>query len=269
MQAQKEPVYFIHMSDTHIGPTRDYQLHGYQSWPAAKRAVELIRTFTHRPDFVIHTGDVVTDPDPVSYQIAAELLGELDIPLYFAVGNHDTARDIKRFLPHGPHEPLGEDPERHIYTFWVKGCEFMVLDGRAADELDPQGWLGDPQLDLLREKVSEDGEAPLTIFVHFPAFPLNSPWFDKNMLLIDGSKLHDVLIGGRRPIRGVFHGHIHMPLHTLRDGLLYSSAASTFANFAAWPNVNEPVFLDEQPGFTFVQQLANQSLIRHHVFERP
>jgi 3',5'-cyclic AMP phosphodiesterase CpdA len=162
-----------------------------------------------------------------------------------------------------------DHPERHAYSFIVKGAEFVVLDGRAPDELDPQGLLGEAQLSLLQDKVSQPTTRPLTIFVHFPAFSVNSPWFDRHMLLIDGLKMHDILVHSQRPIRGVFHGHIHMPLQTMRDGILYSSAASTFANFKVWPNEEEIEVSDERPGFTFVQQLPEQMLIRPLTFERP
>lgn len=269
MSTDQEPVYFIHMSDTHIGSTVDFERHGFNSWTAARRAVNMIKSFTQRPDFVIHTGDVVADPVDEAYRLAADLMAELDVPVYYAVGNHDSSVGVRDLLNHGPYEALGDDPTRHIYGFSVKGSEFMVLDGRAPDELDPHGCLGGEQLAIVRQKTAEVAAGPLTIFVHFPALPFNSPWFDQNMLLLDGEELHDILCQSPREIRGVFYGHVHMPLQTRRNGILYSAAPSTFANFAAWPNKTEPEFLDEPPGFSFVQLLPNQLMIRHHGFKRP
>ncbi|MFZ0547616.1 MAG: metallophosphoesterase, partial [Candidatus Promineifilaceae bacterium] len=74
------PLYFVQISDTHIGPTADYSRDGHYSLPCAKRVVEVINTLPTRPDFVIHTGDVVTNPHPVSYQLAAETFAGLEVP---------------------------------------------------------------------------------------------------------------------------------------------------------------------------------------------
>ncbi|UCG26182.1 MAG: metallophosphoesterase, partial [Chloroflexota bacterium] len=57
-------VYFVHISDTHFGPTANFSRHGHCPVPCARRVVEIINSLPQRPDFVIHTGDVVTEPDP-------------------------------------------------------------------------------------------------------------------------------------------------------------------------------------------------------------
>ena len=94
----EEIVYFAIISDTHIGPTADFSRHGYQPLPYARRVVEIINNLPTKPDFVIHTGDIVTDPDPVSYQLAAEVLSDFAAPTYYVNGNHDTAQDIHKYF---------------------------------------------------------------------------------------------------------------------------------------------------------------------------
>ena len=68
----KDPVYFVHISDTHIGPTAEYSRHGHYPLPCARKLVEIINTMPVQPDFIVHTGDVVADPDSVSWMLAAE-----------------------------------------------------------------------------------------------------------------------------------------------------------------------------------------------------
>ncbi|NIR92463.1 MAG: phosphodiesterase, partial [Gammaproteobacteria bacterium] len=59
----------------------------------AQRMVQLINKLPVTPDFVVHTGDVVSDPHPKSYALAAETFAGLQVPIYFVNGNHDTAVD--------------------------------------------------------------------------------------------------------------------------------------------------------------------------------
>lgn len=228
----------------------------------------LINQLPQPPDVVIHTGDVVSDPDEDAYRLAHRTFSKLKMPIYYAVGNHDRASGIKRHLPMGRHKLLSEDPDLLTYTFEVKGFRFLVVDGRAPDELDPHGRVTPEQLRIVRREAMSSGP-PLAVFIHFPLWPLNSPWFDENMLLLNGPELHEALLPARARLRGVFHGHVHMPLQTVRDGILYSSVASTFAAFAAWPNLAEPLFVADPPGFAYIHLLPDQTLIHQHVFERP
>lgn len=261
-------VYVAHISDTHIGPDPTYARHGYRSWPCARELVRRLNELPRRPDLIVHTGDVVKNPSPEAYRLAAETFAPLEMPVYYVVGNHDQAADMRRYLRFGPHEPLSSDPDLLTYAFEIGGYRFLILDARAPDELDPQGLLSREQLDIVRREVAAGGP-PLAVFVHFPIWPLNSPWFDANMRIINGRELHEALLPARERLRGVFHGHIHMPLQTVRDGILYSSTASTFANFAAWPDDPEPRFVDDPPGFCFIHLLPEQTLIHHHTFPRP
>ncbi|HZD11805.1 MAG TPA: metallophosphoesterase, partial [Candidatus Binatia bacterium] len=93
-----QTAYFVHISDTHIGPSTRYERHGHNSYRCARRVVEIINRLPQRPDFVIHTGDVVTDPDAKAYRLAAGVFAQLDVPIYYVVGNHDRAQDIHHFL---------------------------------------------------------------------------------------------------------------------------------------------------------------------------
>jgi len=262
-------LYFVHISDTHFGPTADYSRHGHYPLPCARRMVHIINDLPQRPDFVIHTGDVVTEPDVAAYRLAADTLAPIGVPIYYVVGNHDTAADIRRYLPMGPREEVGDDPSRLSYVFEVKGYRFLVLDARGPDEIDPNGLLPDSQLEVAAQEAGPDGP-PLTVFVHYPVLTMNSIWMDNNMPILNGKALHRALLPARNRLRGVFHGHVHQHMQTIRDGIRYTSTASVFSQFAAWPDDADVRFdPDQPPGYSFVHLLPDQTIIHHHSFPRP
>ncbi len=261
-------VYFVHISDTHFGPTADYARHGFRPYPCARRVVEIITNLPTKPDFVMHTGDVTTHPDPEAYRLAAELFSGLEVPIYYAVGNHDTAVSIRQFLNMGPKQNISDDPDRLAYTFDVKGYRFVVLDGRAPDEMDPHGFLPQAQLDWLAEEAKRDGP-PLTIFLHYPALAMNSTWMDVNMLLLNGEAFHQALLPLCHRLRGVFYGHVHQNMQTVRDGIVYTAVSSVFAQFSAWPShATVTMDSDHLPGFNFVHLLPEQTIVHQHTFKR-
>ncbi len=264
-----ETVYFVHISDTHIGPKGDYHLRGHYPLPCARRLVAIINELPQRPDFVIHTGDVVTDPDPDSYRLAAATLADLNVPIYYVGGNHDRAGDIRSYLPMGPKTDVGSDPQRLTYTFEVKGYRFLVLDAKGSESIEPQGLLPESQLQLAAVEAQEDGP-PLVVFIHFPVQPLNSAWMDDNMLIVNGQALHETLLPAKERLKGVFHGHVHQHMQTFRDGILYVSVASAFDQFYAWPDDITPSYdPDRDPGYSFVHLTPELTIIHPHTFPRP
>ncbi len=263
-----QPVYFIHLSDTHFGPTADYSRQGHRSLPYARHVVEMINRLPLRPDFVMHTGDVATYPHDDAYRLAAETFAALEVPIYYCTGNHDRSADIHRFLPMGPKEDCQPGTDTLSYTFMVRGFRFLVLDARGPDTIDPHGLLPAQQLDVLRREATPDGP-PLCVFTHYPAIRTNAPWMDANMLIFNGEEMHQALLPARGRLRGVFYGHIHNSMQTVRDGILYCAAASTFAGFTTWPN-EEMIRADHDamPAFNLVQLLPDQTIVQQRPFAR-
>lgn len=264
-----ETLYFVHMSDTHFGPTTGYSLHGHTPLTCTQQLVDLINHLPVTPDFVIHTGDVVTDPHPDSYALAAETFAQLDVPIYYVNGNHDAAQDMRKYLDMGPSENLTADPALLSYAFEVKGFRFLVLDARGPREIDPQGYLSPEQMAIVRHEAQAEGP-PLAIFVHYPVLPLDSPWMDSNMLIVNGEEFHQALLPARERLRGVFHGHVHHSMQTIRDGITYVAVGSALTQFTAWPH-EVIVGYDAQarPAFNFVHLTAQQTIVHQHTFPRP
>ncbi|MCC7208232.1 MAG: metallophosphoesterase, partial [Anaerolineae bacterium] len=117
---------FVHISDTHVGPTPDYEYHGHRPLAQLERLVELINALTFPVDFVLHTGDVVNSAQEVEYALAAPALARLRLPIYYVAGNHDDPAHMRRLL-------LGQDANdaRFDYQFGVGGLHFAVLDTRS------------------------------------------------------------------------------------------------------------------------------------------
>jgi hypothetical protein len=87
---------------------------------------------------------------------------------------------------------------------------------------------------------------------------------------LNGEAFHQALLPARDRLRGVFFGHVHQPMQMMRDGIVYVSTASTFSQFAAWPEALEPgLDPDYLPGYNFIHLLPQQTIVHHHTFARP
>ncbi|MCB1062152.1 MAG: metallophosphoesterase [Verrucomicrobiae bacterium] len=240
-------IHGIHLSDTHIGPSRDFEVRGASSRERLDRIVRAIGSLDFVPDFVIHTGDMVDDPDPRSYAVAAEALAPLGSPLYCVTGNHDDAGMIRDGVPMGPMTPLTDDPERLTYHFELPGLRSFVLDAKLLGSDDPHGEVPENQLVALQKALAAD-DKPFAIFVHFPPFGIHSSWIDDHLPLRNGEALHELIRSqSLNRIRGVFFGHLHRDVQQYRDGVLYSGVSSPVCEFSVGVEEERFAFCSDCP----------------------
>ncbi len=257
---------FAHISDTHFGPSRSFEYKGRRTYEYAQKLVEVLNSVPCKFDFIVHTGDVANDPSSAAYEQAAEVFAAIKVPMYFATGNHDNSRDIRHHLKFGPCEMLPHDETILSYAFSLKGFRFVAFDARGPNSIDPQGIFSPSQLEFLRAEI-QGSKQPLVFFGHYPILPFYSPWFDANMRIQNGFELHNMLVGARDRVRGVFFGHVHQSLQATRDGVTYTSVPSSFYQFGSWPGDEEPS-LDPSylPGFNIVTLTPTDTLVRQHTF---
>jgi 3',5'-cyclic AMP phosphodiesterase CpdA len=256
-------VRFVHFSDTHISadPNYTHAEADYTPLEGAREVVRQINALPFEPEFVLHSGDVIFDPDDASYEVARELLSEIRFPLHYLMGNHDERTGFQRIL-------LGmeQTTPKHFYEFDINGVQFLALDSNAPAPF-AGGSLGDAQLAWLRERCTAQDPRPLVVMVHHNALPIDAPFWDSFMRMTDGEAFHRTLGHAVSRLRGVFFGHVHQGTETLRDGILYVSAPSTWYQLHCYPG-QSGILQDvgAEPGFNVVTITAQQTFIRRHRF---
>ncbi len=248
---------FIHISDTHIGPSKDFELQGVNTYNPFQKVLEGIQSLPFQPDFIIHTGDIAADPDRQSYSLFASMVKDIHIPFYYVTGNHDESAMIKSELQIGEKEDLMTD--NLVYRFEVSRRRFLVLDGRGPREIDPHGTISDEQFDIIDKELSKD--QPLSIFIHFPLLPIDCSWVDRDMLLFEGDRLHDLFAAHAEKINGVFFGHLHRGTTVIKDGVRYSSVASTCLQFGLLPGQDQPTFEDHKRGYFNIVTIEDGKMV--------
>jgi Icc protein len=261
-------VRFAHITDTHISPAQISEVRGRNAHEYTRAAVRAVNHSMQNGDFVVHTGDVTADPGIGAAAPALEILSELRFPLRALPGNHDCPDEIRmlmeKLLQREPDPSLcwrrvGEG--RMPYVFEVRGHTFVALDAVPAAPYYG-GRLPSDQLDIVRTLLSQ-GVPSLTLFVHYPTLPSGVPWIDEKMLLWNGAELHEVLrAAAPGVVKGVFSGHVHHPMVSIEDGVLYASAPSTLVQFSVFPELRDDSLLsEEQPGYALVDVCENRTRI--------
>ena len=233
---------FAHISDTHFAP--EGHSHTFEEYPpevmeVLKEAVELMGQREMAPvlpasralidavnntreplDFVLHTGDVNTDPlGPDHYEVGKEIMAALKYPVYYLPCNHDNVRKKKKVLVGSAAPQVPYD-----YSFEVNGVQVICLDS-ATHGVNHGGKLSEDQLAWLQQQLVSSAERPVIVAVHHPLLKLGHKLLDF-FGTSNGDDVHDILKQALPRLRGVFFGHIHMDFESYVDGVLYSAVPS-------------------------------------------
>ena len=258
----------IHISDTHFGPDRSLTIRGANAFDRSIALVEAINALSFVPDFVVHSGDVVDDPDPAAYALAAEVFSALKAPVYFATGNHDDVSMMREALDFGPFRLLvPADAEQLCYRLTggiVDELEFFVMDGKVPQEEGPHGFLSANQIEAVLGEIS--GVRPVAVFVHYPLTPIGSGWIDKHLLITNGEIFQDALAAkAGKQLRGIFSGHLHRGLQLYRGGILQSGVSSPACEFTAGPDDDFCDFLSGGPiPFNHITFTADATMVKSY-----
>ena len=254
---------FVHISDTHVGPDTQHMQYGRNTYQDAKAMVDFINHgLEFEPDFVLHTGDVINEPDAGASQLAADLFKSLRFPAWYVLGNHDDRERMRADLLD---LPPADGPL--FYDFRQGDFHFLTLDSRG--DIDPQGFVSADQLDWLAQTCHASDARSLVLLVHHLPLRLGVVWIDRDMRIMNDDALFDVLRPHSERLRGVFFGHIHRATTGFRDGILCSSSASTFMQFHMNPDDEQAQFDTLAPGgYAVVTMTHGQTTVTHHTLPR-
>lgn len=269
MPTSTDPLRFFHISDTHISPDSDYikDYARYTPIIGAKALVREINSLPFKPDFILHTGDVAYDPVPGVYDAVKEVFSEIDVPIYYLAGNHDDSKALQSELLQRDENALQDYLH---YEFTIKGVQIVCLDSNGPhDPEKPTGFVTQEQLDWLDEICNRDDDNPLVIAVHHNVLPAYVPWLDDWMRIENGEAFHEVVRQARDRLCGVFYGHIHQNIQTIRDGVTYVSSGSSWCQFFSYPDPSNTHYIhnfNTLPSFNMVTITDTTTAIIRHSF---
>ncbi|MBX4303215.1 phosphodiesterase, partial [Mycobacterium tuberculosis] len=171
---------------------------------------------------VVVSGDIVNCGRPEEYQVARQILGSLNYPLYLIPGNHD---DKAHFLEHlHPLCPqLGNDPQNMRYAVDDFATRLLFIDSSHAGT--SKGWLTDETISWLEAQLFEGGDKPATIFMHHPPLPLGNAQMDP-IACENGHRLL-ALVERFPSLTRIFCGHNHSLTMTQYRQALISTIPGT------------------------------------------
>lgn len=268
---------FAQVSDVHFYTGEDNTTFKMRA-ESPKLLDDVIAQINETPNvsFVMFTGDLIDKPFEKELSAFLPHAQKLNIPWYFAFGNHDTMvggyLNPKIYMEIVNKYNKNYQFEKTYYSFVPqKGYRAIVLDSIIRDHLTANGRIGEEQLNWLDDELKQAKKDTILIFTHVPVIePFNSP----NHKLLDSDKVQGILNKYKNPII-VFQGHYHSAKITQKDNILYISCPSlvsypnafrmiTISNYKNKISVN---IEDKQTRLKNVQKLAKLLVFSGGIYE--
>ncbi|WP_410211652.1 phosphodiesterase [Aquirhabdus sp.] len=213
------------LSDIHVRPKGVLYQGVVDSNKMFSDAIKHLEHLDHRPDFVLLTGDLVDQGDPLEYSHLLELLSELSIPYAVAMGNHDDRENFRAAFSAYPYLPQSGPLHYCIDDYPVR---IVVLDSCVTGE--DYGHIDAEGLSWISAVLNEDAYKPAIIALHHPPIVSGIPYMDVYRYL-DAEPLAKILRRSSN-VEAVLCGHVHRSMAKRWAGTMVLTCPSTTTEIA-------------------------------------
>lgn len=240
----------VQISDLHLDRPGDGNDQRFQ------RVAGAIRALSPAPTLILATGDLVDDPAPRRYRLAAERLAALPAPVRLLPGNHDGRAEMRAAFP--DHDYLGEEGAMD-YALTDPALRIVCLDSLVEGAL--HGRVSAQQVTWLRQRLDEDSATPTLLALHHPPMPIGLGGLDQIRCFHDREL--GAALAAQSQVRRVACGHVHMPVTADLAGRPAVTAPSVAPGFEpGWTGATARTS-DAPPGFLLHQVIAGSGISSH------
>lgn len=203
------------ITDLHLGARKGK---AYQNTERLRKTVEDIKQINPRPDIIIVTGDLVERGDLKSYStLRTEVVG-VEIPTYFAMGNHDNR------IAFSSNFPESEFNNGFLqYSIDMASLRIIVLD--TSEPGRHGGAFCEARAKWLEAELASAPEKPTLIAMHHPPTDIGIPWLTASDEE-EWTKRFASIVSSYNNIVHIISGHIHRPIFKRFAGTTLSIASA-------------------------------------------
>ncbi|WP_173932009.1 metallophosphoesterase [Chelativorans sp. Marseille-P2723] len=196
-------VTFVHLTDLHIGdPAQDDHLFS-DTAQTLREILAQVASITPKPSFIVASGDLTNRGDAASYRLLCEIMNGTDLPVIYAIGNHDTREGF--YAGMDIHSEAPDAPFYHDRV--IDGIHVITLDSSTPNYIG--GTIEDEQFDWLANVLDTKTELPKLIVSHHPPALGDGPDLAHWRHIDHGHSMRLAQLLKGRNIVGILSGHIH------------------------------------------------------------
>lgn len=237
-------------------------------WRNAERlnlVLKSIHSLKPRPVAIIASGDLVDRGEPEEYAELVEMMRDVEIPIYYGIGNHDRRTPFLNALAS---QGVKTDPNGFVqYAVDLGAVRVIVCD--TLDEASEGGAFCEDRAAWLAATLDEAPDQPTILALHHPPIVSGIRWMDPEPDAPWIRRLAEV-IQGRPQIKSILCGHVHRAFNGVLAGHAVAAAPATSIQLTLdltpvdmlHPDGRE-MLVEEPPGYALV--MAYEGQVNTHV----
>ncbi|WP_269901742.1 phosphodiesterase [Paenalcaligenes faecalis] len=205
----------LHFSDLHIVPAGQ-RLFGLNPAQQLQQLIDHALQHHGDADLCVITGDLTHKGEVGAYEVLAEKLQQLPMPVQLLVGNHDDRHHFRSYFPDqsvDSHGFVQRIVDTDLYTL-------VFLDTLSVGS--PEGELCAQRLQWLSQAIATSHK-PILLFSHHPIMDLQFPSMDWIKLREHEEVM--ALIKQDNKVAYMFAGHVHRPAAGIWHGVPFATVS--------------------------------------------
>ncbi len=218
-----------------------------------RQVMKTIHALRPRPVAIIASGDLVDRGEYEEYLELKRLMDESEIPVYYALGNHDLREPFLQVFS----GPGAETDENGYLQYAVDFGPFRMV---VCDTLEGtnHGDYDEARAQWLAATLDAEPDKPTAVILHHPPIPSGIQWMDPDPRSPWIVRLERVLTG-RSQVKVLMCGHIHRGFNGLFAGHMVVATPATSIQLTLdltevdmhVPDGRE-ILVEEPPGFALL-----------------
>lgn len=251
------------ITDLHVTTEKD-PLNQKRNEDRLRQVMKAIHALRPRPVAIIASGDLVDRGELEEYLELKRLMSESEIPIYYAMGNHDAREPFLEVFS-------GAGAQTDENGFVQYAADFGDMRMVVCDTLGGpnHGEFDDSRAAWLARTLDEAPDRPTAVILHHPPILSGIQWMDPEPDSPWILKLREVL-NGREQVKVLMCGHIHRAFNGVFAGHTLSAAPATSIQLTLdltevdmhVPDGRE-ILVEEPPGYALL--MSNGKDLTTHV----
>ncbi|MBH89309.1 MAG: phosphodiesterase [Magnetovibrio sp.] len=226
------------------------------------QAISRLNNLSSRPDVVLATGDLTTSGTPEQYEVLADLLEPLEVPLYMIPGNHDELGPLlDAFSGKYGLVDQGHDFVRIV----IEEYELRLVSLDTTVPEHHNGAIPQERALWLDQVLSEKPNKPTLIFMHHPPFDTGIWWMDR-IGVLDGLDRFAEVLSKHSQVVGITAGHLHRTIHATFAGVPVTVAPTTCYSVELNVDVESPAMVTDEPPGLMMHLWRSNTLVSHNLY---
>ena len=252
------------ITDLHVTTSRD-PLNQLRNEQRLRQVLRSIHELKPRPAAIIASGDLVDHGEAAEYAELKAILAEAEIPIYFAVGNHDRREPFLEAFG----GPGARCDEHGFVQYAVNFGELRMVVCDTLDEGHDQATFTPQRAAWLSATLAADPDTPTIVILHHPPILSGVRWMDPDPKAPWIGEVAEA-IRGHDQVRVMLCGHVHRAFHGLLAGHVVATSPATSIQVTLnldpidmeRPDGRE-ILVAEPPGYVLV--MVNEGQVTTHV----